>query len=1266
MKKAQITIFIIAALILVFFIGFMLMSRNAVINKADQIDIEQASLQAEKIVNTCLESKTIEAIQRIPIRKENEELQADYIENGVKKCADFSTIKGADISAGSARAIVYLSDTTLKTELEYPIIIKGDEGQKQISSFSSTISRETRLPLELETGVMQETKVIVSGNKKLELTIPKGTIVTKENVPIDEIQIKLLDKNYNNRGNTVVAGNVIYEGLPDGATFEPYAEVALKFDEADVPAGASKESMSIVYFDEKKDFWVGLESEVDKEANVIRAKIKHFSALAMAAGCGASDKTSRQVMQLGWLYREPCYIGDRAGTTCLFEWELGDDGSIYAPRDTDVNVDMRFLIKDGTRASCYKNDWDKNPNTPETYGYKSVEDVGGKSSFTLDFTGQDGGNLCIYEKDPVKLELHCDDECKVKFNGAEVQKGEFGKYEAKLNNVAKTNIFEVEVINKYAACSGTNGELEFTGIGLLTECKEGEIGKNCKCGSNNIMIVYDREKLLEIMEKEKKTYNDLSNEKLKEAILEENKAYCCSGEISKSGCSGKELKQVEQEKPIPKETKCTIQDRINYLCKYGANNDENYNPSFPACSGVTQDGRPIGFSDTSIGEELSLLTSNERSKKLADLAEYSTGAYSSKSYCTKIERKPLEEKPKEPPKELPIEQPKEKLDFCSDKKNGQYCSNPGKSGEIKKCVNGKEEFYVSYESNCLMGQMCIANDDGSFKECKSNIPEGKLVMEGNNQKAYAGNEAWKQCNLEKTGETVLINGKNQYELLCHKNNDKFLFVSCDGENLKDEFSTTKKDEAIIEVNGKDYLCNNKKWQVCNKENENKKIEDKNLYCCSGTYRNEPCNKISEKENYLCLHAQFFDEVTEDKQIELTRAIGASYIKVLFPWSIAERDKQGAYDWSTFDRQFGKIRSKNLKVVARLSIAPKWARTQDGINTNIYEGYCGGFKKPGEEKECDSFRPDLDKFDAFGNFVYEFVKRYNPEYLQIWNEPNLAGEWANNGVKPEEYAKLLKVSYEAAKKANKDTKIILAGLAPSKIKTYIDLCNKDSHFCSWANLYGNEYFSYDEFEYISKMHSSDPNIGAYYDAIGLNPHPFSDTEVNSVCEDNPKVSNNGMEEGWMLKSIYDSNFNMIPEDKRGGDCWAFDKVRLFKEYMAKKIGVNKQIVLMEFSYYITSFKDAQNGIDDIEDIENIPEELKKREERQAKQLLEGYNKVSTEWKDWTGPVCWFIATKPENFPGDGNMFRKDYSVRASAITYANKVAFKPLSGPLAVT
>jgi hypothetical protein len=144
----------------------------------------------------------------------------------------------------------------------------------------------------------------------------------------------------------------------------------------------------------------------------------------------------------------------------------------------------------------------------------------------------------------------------------------------------------------------------------------------------------------------------------------------------------------------------------------------------------------------------------------------------------------------------------------------------------------------------------------------------------------------------------------------------------------------------------------------------------------------------------------------EETVRMARQAGVAWAKQQFIWAEIER-RPGQFRWEKYDDIVALCEAYGIQVVARLDVAPGWARDEGTM--------------PG--------RPPKD-FDRYGEFVYHFVEHYRGRvrYIQIWNEPNLYIEWGNRPVDPAGYVELLRVAYQRAKEADPNVYVLSAPLA----------------------------------------------------------------------------------------------------------------------------------------------------------------------------------------------------------------------------------------------
>ena len=162
-----------------------------------------------------------------------------------------------------------------------------------------------------------------------------------------------------------------------------------------------------------------------------------------------------------------------------------------------------------------------------------------------------------------------------------------------------------------------------------------------------------------------------------------------------------------------------------------------------------------------------------------------------------------------------------------------------------------------------------------------------------------------------------------------------------------------------------------------------------------------------------------DPEVVERSLDMIAEGGFGYVRQIFGWYEIEPE-QGVFTnqlgdstWEKYDRIVDMANERGIEIIARLEKPPRWAR--DG------------------QENTDQF-PDgpPDEVGDWINFVEMVVERYEGRvtYFQLWNEPNLEGEWGGHPIDVRAYVDLLQAGYEAAKAINPDAVILLAGLAPT--------------------------------------------------------------------------------------------------------------------------------------------------------------------------------------------------------------------------------------------
>ncbi len=215
------------------------------------------------------------------------------------------------------------------------------------------------------------------------------------------------------------------------------------------------------------------------------------------------------------------------------------------------------------------------------------------------------------------------------------------------------------------------------------------------------------------------------------------------------------------------------------------------------------------------------------------------------------------------------------------------------------------------------------------------------------------------------------------------------------------------------------------------------------------------------------------QMTPEMGLEQALDSGAKWIRRnAMLWSQAE-PKRGDYFWGSqpaLQQELIDASNSGVEVILIVRSAPDWARE---INT----------------KDCSRIKPDA--LSAFGDFLYQAVKRYsappyNVKYWQIWNEPDVlpsvAVEGGINGCwgDPNDpyygggyYADVLRAVYPRIKEANPEVQVVVGGLLMD--------CNPNVANCS----------DYRQHLYLEGIlhHNGAKDGGNYFDVVAFHAYDY---------------------------------------------------------------------------------------------------------------------------------------------------------------------------------
>ncbi|MEJ2208996.1 MAG: hypothetical protein P8129_08175 [Anaerolineae bacterium] len=197
----------------------------------------------------------------------------------------------------------------------------------------------------------------------------------------------------------------------------------------------------------------------------------------------------------------------------------------------------------------------------------------------------------------------------------------------------------------------------------------------------------------------------------------------------------------------------------------------------------------------------------------------------------------------------------------------------------------------------------------------------------------------------------------------------------------------------------------------------------------------------------------------ERTVQMAEEAGLGWAKQQFAWAEIEPLHKGEFvdpvsgesSWAKFDEIVDLYRAHGLRVIARLDLAPAWARPADS-------------------------RPETPPTNLadFGDFVYAFVDHFRGrvQHIQIWNEPNIYPEWGEQAVDPVGYTQMLQIAYQRAKEADPDVYVLAAPLA-------ITLGEPHPEPGRWRSM--------PDLDYLEAMYEA--GAGAYFDILAANAFGF---------------------------------------------------------------------------------------------------------------------------------------------------------------------------------
>ncbi|NTV23131.1 MAG: CHAP domain-containing protein [Nanoarchaeota archaeon] len=301
-KKVQVTVFLIAMLAVAGMIAlsYIFMSDSQKLrNPGSDFTVLPG---VKELIQNCLE---IQANQAITLVGFSDTKIKNMLETDIPLCTrhfDYFKNQGYGIKELPPRAEVVIGEETTFIHLIYVVEVSGMGSKTTYADFYYTLNNKVQLSA--PAGIITPGTNIITPDRSAVIIFGEETKATDIGTgePVKEIRIKLQGKHYLGLENSVVIGNIIYQGLPGGTRFDPPLMMQIKLEE-ELLIGTNPDTLKLSYFDEDLGIWVAYpESWYDYSTGSVVGKIDHFSLIAVTT-CAGEENTV--IIPMTEIFKDP-------------------------------------------------------------------------------------------------------------------------------------------------------------------------------------------------------------------------------------------------------------------------------------------------------------------------------------------------------------------------------------------------------------------------------------------------------------------------------------------------------------------------------------------------------------------------------------------------------------------------------------------------------------------------------------------------------------------------------------------------------------------------------------------------------------------------------------------------------------------------------------------------------------------------------------------------------------------------------------------------
>jgi len=290
-------------------------------------------------VEDCLEQTLLEAMDSYGLIDSENQIN-EYVSDNLLVCLDeFSYLRDYDVEYTLPESNVNINEELVSLEVMFPVMIKSGSNEVSFNKFEHSIKTTARV--NVDNGVLKKGTIVYLADDDFVVTAQEDTKVTDKNGNnVDAFSFKIIDNNFNGLHNGVVVGQVAYNALPDGITFDPALKVETRIKKSDIPIGYEGQEPKLGWYDESTGLWKTYSScgyREDDNYYYYCGYVDHFTPVATVV-CGKEDGI--QYFAMTYVYESPVQPRD---DDKKLDWTK-DSNNIYLTNIDDLeNAHCVFL-----------------------------------------------------------------------------------------------------------------------------------------------------------------------------------------------------------------------------------------------------------------------------------------------------------------------------------------------------------------------------------------------------------------------------------------------------------------------------------------------------------------------------------------------------------------------------------------------------------------------------------------------------------------------------------------------------------------------------------------------------------------------------------------------------------------------------------------------------------------------------------------------------------------------------------------------------------